>query len=260
LEFLWLQYLGVLIGIGSYQQAQLEKEQREANQAFIDLMKKVAESEQKQSTTRPAKSTPPIQSQSCSGSAGCFTGYVTDVIDGDTIEVDGTRIRLALTSTPELSEEYGIEALEFTTTLCPIGSTALVDEDDGQTGGSYGRTIGKVYCGDVSLNSALLEEGLAYIDETFCSTSEFSSEEWAKKYGCTQTDQKKETEQASQPPTSVPPAQTQENNCDPSYPDVCIPPWPPDLDCGEIQYRNFKVLPPDPHRFDGDKDGIGCEE
>jgi len=50
-----------------------------------------------------------------------------------------------------------------------------------------------------------------------------------------------------------------ENNCDPSYPDVCISPSPPDLDCGEIEFRNFKVLQPDPHRFDGDKDGIGCE-
>ena len=48
--------------------------------------------------------------------------------------------------------------------------------------------------------------------------------------------------------------------CDPSYPTVCIPPPPPDLDCGDIPYRNFTVLPPDPHRFDGDGDGIGCEQ
>jgi len=47
--------------------------------------------------------------------------------------------------------------------------------------------------------------------------------------------------------------------CDPVYPTVCIPPPPPDLDCGEIAFRNFKVLPPDPHRFDGDGDGVGCE-
>ncbi len=47
--------------------------------------------------------------------------------------------------------------------------------------------------------------------------------------------------------------------CDPAYPDVCIPPPPPDLDCADIPYRNFRVLPPDPHRFDGDRDGIGCE-
>jgi len=50
-----------------------------------------------------------------------------------------------------------------------------------------------------------------------------------------------------------------EINCDPSYPTVCIPPWPPDLDCGEIRYVNFEVLQDDPHGFDGDKNGIGCE-
>jgi hypothetical protein len=48
-------------------------------------------------------------------------------------------------------------------------------------------------------------------------------------------------------------------SCDPSYPDVCIPPSPPDLDCGDISYRRFTVLPPDPHRFDGEGDGVGCE-
>ncbi len=48
-------------------------------------------------------------------------------------------------------------------------------------------------------------------------------------------------------------------NCDPSYPTVCIPPPPPDLDCSQIPYRDFKVLPPDPHGFDGDHDGIGSE-
>jgi len=51
----------------------------------------------------------------------------------------------------------------------------------------------------------------------------------------------------------------QQNQCDSSYPSVCIPPYPPDLGCGEIQYSNFRVVPPDPHGFDGDKNGIGCE-
>ncbi len=47
--------------------------------------------------------------------------------------------------------------------------------------------------------------------------------------------------------------------CHPSYPTVCIPPPPPDLDCSDIPYRRFIVLPPDPHNFDTDHDGIGCE-
>jgi micrococcal nuclease len=50
-------------------------------------------------------------------------------------------------------------------------------------------------------------------------------------------------------------------NCHPAYPTVCIPPPPPDLDCKDIPYRNFPVdhRYGDPHRFDGDQDGIGCE-
>jgi hypothetical protein len=48
-------------------------------------------------------------------------------------------------------------------------------------------------------------------------------------------------------------------NCDASYPDFCIPPPPPDLNCSDIAQKNFTVLQPDPHGFDGNKDGVGCE-
>lgn len=39
--------------------------------------------------------------------------------------------------------------------------------------------------------------------------------------------------------------------CDPSYPDVCIPPigQTGDLDCWDVPYDRFKVLQPDPHYF-----------
>jgi micrococcal nuclease len=45
-----------------------------------------------------------------------------------------------------------------------------------------------------------------------------------------------------------------QTDCDPSYPDVCIPPPPPDLDCSDVRYRGFRVIGDDPHR-----DGIACE-
>jgi hypothetical protein len=65
------------------------------------------------------------------------------------------------------------------------------------------------------------------------------------------------------PPPPPPTTTTTSANCAPSYPDVCIPPPPPDLDCKDIPYRNFRVIysvpDPDPHHFDGDHDGIGCE-
>ena len=50
-----------------------------------------------------------------------------------------------------------------------------------------------------------------------------------------------------------------DGNCDPSYPDVCIKSPPPDLNCPDIPNKNFKVIGSDPHGFDRDNDGIGCE-
>src|SRR5262249_7627027 len=57
---------------------------------------------------------------------------------------------------------------------------------------------------------------------------------------------------------------TTPSGCAPSYPDFCIPPPPPDLDCKDVApHTNFRVLwnvpDPDPHHFDSDHDGIGCE-
>jgi micrococcal nuclease len=61
------------------------------------------------------------------------------------------------------------------------------------------------------------------------------------------------------PPISNNP-DTSRQNCDPAYPDFCISKDLPDLQCSDIKQRKFRVLPPDPHRFDGDKNGIGCEK
>lgn len=63
------------------------------------------------------------------------------------------------------------------------------------------------------------------------------------------------------PPTGFPATPTRDPAmCAAEYPTVCIPPPSPDLDCGDIPYRNFTVLPPDRHKFDSDDDGIGCEQ
>ena len=60
---------------------------------------------------------------------------------------------------------------------------------------------------------------------------------------------------------STPPVKpTEEKSCDASYPTVCIASYPPDLNCIDIPYSNFQVFAPDPHGFDGDNDGVGCEK
>ena len=188
----------------------------------------------------------------CMGDARCIAGTVTRVIDGDTIKVDGQSIRFALSSAPEMDEPDGIKAKNFVQTLCPVGTKAVVDEDDGQTLGSYGRILGVVYCNGLNLNEELLDSGLGYLSSGFCNSSEFTNEYWAQKYGCGAS---QEPEQTRNTPKTMQSAES----CDPSYPDFCISPPPPDLDCGDILQKRFTVLQPDPHRFDGDKDGIGCE-
>ena len=55
-----------------------------------------------------------------------------------------------------------------------------------------------------------------------------------------------------------------ENDCDPAYPDVCIPPKSVrEVNCPGLKaqgIRNIRVLSPDPQGLDGnDNDGIGCE-
>jgi endonuclease YncB( thermonuclease family) len=118
---------------------------------------------------------------SCKGTARCFSGTVTKVTDGDTLRVDNISIRLTLVDAPESYESGYSEAANFALTICPIGSTAIVDEDDGQTAGSYGRIVAVVYCKGTNLNAVLLSNGKATLYKEFCNVSEFADEEWT---GC----------------------------------------------------------------------------
>lgn len=55
----------------------------------------------------------------------------------------------------------------------------------------------------------------------------------------------------------LPSATSQAANCNPAYPTLCLT---HEVNCPEIDVKNFPVLPPDPYGLDRDKDGIGCEE
>lgn len=128
----------------------------------------------------------PVPSSECQGQADCFSGIVTEIVDGDTLDVNNVRIRLTLVNTPERGESGYQEAKEFIESMCPVGSKALVDEDDGQKEGSFDRVIGLVYCGNekLLLNEHLLNEGHAQVFGDFCGVSEFSEEGWVKEFGC----------------------------------------------------------------------------
>ena len=139
------------------------------------------EDDDKEKSTSKKTDNEPKNSNNCEGSADCFEGRVTEVVDGDTIDINTVRIRLSLINTPETDEPGYDEAKEFAESTCGVGSWARVDEDDGQRGGSYDRIIGLVYCknSDTSLNEKIIRAGHAEILREFCDISEFSAEPWA---------------------------------------------------------------------------------
>lgn len=202
---------------------------------------------------------------------------VVDVIDGDTIDVllpDGSkeRVRMLCVDTPEKNAEdnepyeydditdlecladYGQMAKKFTEQL--LGKEVYI-EFDGTAGlrGYYGRLLAYVYVNSTDFTAELVKKGYARVyEEGECKKKaeylNYQQQAMQSNIGLWSC---RSTTSTTTTTTSA------EAECDPSYPDVCIPPPPPDLDCKDIPYRNFRVLPPDPHHFDRDNDGIGCE-
>jgi micrococcal nuclease len=105
-------------------------------------------------------------------------GIVTKVVDGDTLDINGTRIRLAIVDTPERGQPGYDKAKNLVESLC-LGKKGQLDVDSGQRRGDrYGREIGVVYCDGVNVNAKIMENKMARILTEFCDISEFSKENW----------------------------------------------------------------------------------
>jgi len=88
-------------------------------------------------------------------------------------------------------------------------------------------------------------------------------QEKQERQGAKQVDQNQNKSQIMANATKIPTSESDSNStegCDSSYPEICITTYSAKLICADIPFRNFKVLLPDPHGFDSDGDGIGCEE
>lgn len=216
---------------------------------------------------------------------------LVSVTDGDTIKarVGGVvdPVRLILIDTPETHDPnnppecYGQQATDYLTWLLSLGGDLYL-ETDVTNRDRYDRLLRYAWLdfggGEVYLvNEVMVRAGYAalftyppdvkYVDQIREAQTFARGHGLGLWSGCT-TDANGDTNELtgaqgivsrSEPPVQAPQQQVQSGNCDPSYPDACIPSPPPDLDCGQISARRFTVLPPDPHRFDGDFDGVGCE-
>ncbi|MBS3053522.1 MAG: thermonuclease family protein [Candidatus Aenigmarchaeota archaeon] len=127
-----------------------------------------------------------MQDPRCEGTADCFYGNVSRILDGDTIEVDGDSVRLVLVAAPETYEQGGAEATSFIAQNCPVGSEVLVDQDDWQMHDDYGRMLAVVWCNGKRVNEESIEQGFSDVYRIFCSQSEFGDDEWAVKLGCSE--------------------------------------------------------------------------
>jgi micrococcal nuclease len=196
------------------------------------------------------------------------TCKVDHVIDGDTFVCDdGAHVRLLQINTPELTECGGdwAKAALGNIFLTPGREVSFdydaVTEDRygrhlaapiviGTDGNEYNISIVMVYVG--LAHAAYYGDNAKYLDWANASETYARVAQW----NMWKPDGPFVIGAAACSTSSDPP---DGGGCDSSYPDVCIPSPPPDLDCREIAYRRFRVLPPDPHGFDGDHDGLGCE-
>ncbi|MDQ3502920.1 MAG: thermonuclease family protein [Actinomycetota bacterium] len=211
-------------------------------------------------------------------------------IDGDTLALRGLAVGPVLSSTSQITVRlleidtpetkqpgtpvqcYGPEASARLAALAPVGTRVYVVADRERTD-QYGRDL--LYLWDAqgaSINLSLVDGGFAkavlYAPNDRYITVLRAAESAAKTAGrglwgacpgpaAAPAPASAVTRRAPAPVVPAPAAAR--GNCDPAYPSVCIPPPLPDLDCGEIPHRRFAVLAPDPHGFDGNSDGVGCE-
>ncbi len=162
----------------------------------------------------------------------------------------GERVRYIGIDTPESTSEqecFGVEATRRNTELV-LGKTVELETDVSQRD-RYGRLLRYVWVGNAMVNEILVREGYAQV-------STFPPDvKYVERFLAAQ----KEARDASLGLWGSCQSEGGGTGCDPAYPDVCIPPPPPDLDCANIPHQDIRVLPPDPHRLDGDNNGIGCE-
>lgn len=188
------------------------------------------------------------------------TALVVAIVDGDTIKVqmDGKvySLRYIGIDTPEVGQVFAAEATQANSLLVAGKTVTLIS--DVSNVDRFGRLLRYVIADGVFVNYELVREGFAiakrYPPDTACSAVFVSAQAQAQLYDAGRW-------AATQIPlaTQTPRSGGINTNCDPAYPDVCIAPYPPDLDCGQIPFRRFRVLPPDPHKFDRDGNGFGCE-
>jgi micrococcal nuclease len=197
--------------------------------------------------------------------AGSFSarGTVTRVVDGDTMHVRlesgrTEKVRLIGIDTPELGRCLAGRATRVARDLAERRRVVLKGDATQATRDRYGRLLAYAWIrGERDLGYQMLQRGLARVyvyDRPFARLPIYRAAEVVGHRASPSI-----WRSCASPAPAPAPAPVAGGRCDPSYPGVCIPPPPPDLDCKDVAHKGFTVVGADPHRFDGDGDGVGCE-
>jgi endonuclease YncB( thermonuclease family) len=216
-----------------------------------------------------------------STSAGAATrsevALVASVYDGDTLTLrDGRRVRLLQIDTPELGsgECYSRAARTALVVLAPPGKKAVLEADPAlDRVDRYGRLLRYVKRNGMNVNLELARRGAAapyfyrgdrgrYAGSLMRAAQSAKAAKRGLWRACPSTvlDPFRAVSTARSGPSARTPSPS--GKCDPNYAGGCVPPYPPDLDCADIRALGIapvRVIGSDPHRLDGDGDGLGCE-
>lgn len=174
---------------------------------------------------------------------------MTRVVDGDTIGLgNGETVRLVGIDTPEVGE-CGYEAATASMRRLVLGRQVrlTVSKEDRDR---YGRLLRYVDVAGVDAGLRQIRQGLAIA--RYDSRDGYGYHPRQPRYIAAD---KASPDRGCYP--SAAPAPLVGRGCAPGY-QPCIPPYPPDLDCSDVQ-GPVRVTGPDPHQLDGNHDGVACE-
>jgi len=188
------------------------------------------------------------------------------VIDGDTIALrSGEHVRLIGINTPETkysefgAECFGARASRFAERLLHEGERVRLVFDV-ERRDRYDRLLAYVYRerDGLFVNARIVEQGYAYVEtvppnvvhvDLFRRLAREAREHDRGLWSPCPTE-------GGQPRSLV-------GTCLSDYQGACVPPPPPDLDCADLDLGDLNgpitVVGDDPHRLDGNHDGMACE-
>lgn len=208
--------------------------------------------------------------------AQTVSGTVSSITDGDTITVktsNGTlTVRSACTDSPESDQPGGSEATQRLRQLLPIGQSVtlnVVDRD------RYGRSVAEIYKENNLVNLWMVQEGRAIVYPKYlqnCPTNAGRLQQaesqakqrrlgfWSQSQPINPWDWRAGVRASNRTATSSShPRQSNQprrNNLP-----ACVN---SDCDCADFSTQQqaqqvLNSIPGDPHRLDGDRDGVACE-